>query len=148
MNLRFDPCLDRAKLARVEPYLARTYAVLNQMAPWRRGKWPTRIRCLPDSRIVEGRKRGAGHGMTYTCSHGRCNDIWISRYMTWQGYWLVLVHENLHHAYPDATEQEINCVLVPHVFRKVTGQRWSHAWGRKHGIGSPAPGVGDRSYCR
>jgi hypothetical protein len=148
VDLRFDPCFDDAKLSRVEPYLPRTYAVLNAMAPWRRGRWPTRVKCMSDRRIAEGRRRGAGHGLTYVCSGGHCRDVWINPYMTWQGHWLVLVHESLHHAFPDATEAEINCVLVPNVFQRVFGRRMSHAWGRQHGLGSPVPGVGDRSYCR
>lgn len=143
INLQFDPCFDQQKLAELAPHLPATYSVMNEMAPFRRGRWPTRVHCMSHSKIIDGRKRGAGHGYTYPGEDG----IWINPTMTVQGHWLVLVHENFHHAWPDATEQEINCRLVPEVYKRVFGKRLDPEWARRHGLGSPVPGVGDRSFC-
>jgi hypothetical protein len=151
LALRFDPCFDQWKLRELAPHLPAAYKALNELCPWRRGRWPTRVRCLSKSRIEEGRARGAGHGMTYVgCSMGSggCNEIWINPYMTVPGHYLVLIHENLHHGFPDATEDELNNVLVQRVYRRATGRKLQSAWARKHGLGPPRPGIGDRGYVR
>lgn len=100
---------------------------------------------MSHQRIVAGRARGAGHGMTYV-QGPKNNTIWMNHYMSAEGYWLVFVHENLHHAFPDATEHELNNVLVPEVYARVFHNPMNRAWARKHGLGPPAPGIGDRGY--
>lgn len=147
MKLHFDECFDQDKILWVAQYLPATYAVLDELAPWRKGKWPGRVRCMSTSSIVDGRARGAGHGFTYTEGRGS-GEIWMNPHMSELGHWLVLVHENCHHGWPDATEGEINCVLVPEVYRRVFGKKLTPETGRRHGLGAPAAGVGDRSYCR
>lgn len=146
-RLTFEGCFDKGKLRTLIERLPATYAVLNRMvsAPV---KWPTRVRCMKDSKIRRGRRKGAGHGYTYM--HGPKSDtIWLNHYMTASGYWLVFTHENLHHAFPDATEDEINCSHLPYVYEQVFDEPWpGHAWARSQGVGSPKPGTGDRSYCR
>lgn len=146
-KLHFDDCFDERKLRKLAENLPATYAALNKLAPWRRGRWPSRVRCMSHESIVEGRSRGAGHGYTHVSGRGS-NEIRMNPHMSPEGHWLVFVHENLHHGFPDATESEINCVLVPEVYERVFGKRLDPAWARKHGIGAPVAGVGDRSYCR
>ncbi len=148
MNLEFDPCFDQKKIIRLSSVLPQTYAELNKMAPWRKGKWPTKVHCMTDSKIVEGRKRGAGHGFTFVGGGRSNNSVWMNCYMSVVGHWLVLTHESLHHSHPDASEQELNCILVPHIYKQVFGKKLTPEYGRRHGLGSPVPGVGDRSYCR
>lgn len=143
-QVTFDRCFNDDKVRQVSVYLPATFEALNEMAPWRKGKWPTRVRCMTHAQIIQGRRRGAGHGFTYI----RGNTIWMNAHMTAMGYWLVYVHENLHHAFPDATEEELNCRELPQVYREVFGRTLTAAFARKHGVGSPVPGVGDRSYCR
>lgn len=144
---KFDQCLDQEKVRWLISTLPKTYRVLNEKAPWMKGRWPRHVKCMSSERIVEGRARGAGHG--YTFSRGRHADtIWLNPHMTRSGYWLVFVHENLHHAYPDATEPELNCEHLPDIFERVFNKRYDHEWARQHGVGSPVPGVGDRSFCR
>jgi len=146
-SLKFDPCFDPEKLTSLRSTLPKTYKALDKKAPWMRGRWPRRVKCMTDKRIVEGRERGAGHGFTFT--RGRGSDtIWMNPHMTDWGHWLVFVHENLHHAYPDATEQELNCTHLPDMFKRVFNKRLDPEFARRHGVGSPVPGVGDRSYCR
>ncbi len=147
-ELYFEPCLDQRKVEWLITTLPATYEVLDELAPWRKGKWPTRVRCMSDRKIIQGRQHGAGHGYTFT--RGRdSNSIWLNPYLSREGYFLVFVHENLHHAYPDATEPELNCTHLPYVFQEVFGKKWpGHDWARLHGVGSPVPGVGDRSFCR
>ncbi len=143
----FEPCFPRSKLESLIVTLPETFKVLNGMTDWKVA-WPTQVRCMSDSDILRGRQRGAGHGFTYTRGKGR-GSIWMNHYMTRSGYWLVFVHENLHHAFPDATEAELNCAQLPFVYEKVFRRPWpGHAWARKQGVGSPVPRVGDRSYCR
>ena len=144
IQLHFDSCFDPAKLAEIAPLLPATYGAMNSMAPFRKGKWPTQIHCMSHSKIIAGRKRGAGHGYTYPGEDG----IWINPTMTVAGHWLVFVHENFHHAWPDATEEEINCRLVPQAYQMVFGKKLNPEWARSQGLGSPVPGVGDRSFCR
>lgn len=144
MKLVFDPCFPKDKVVKLSATLPKTYHELDKMCPWRKGKWPTRVRCMNDGKISSMRKHGAGHGYTYP----RGREIWMNPYMTQTGYWLVFVHENLHHGYPDATEAEINCVHLPRVFKAVFGKTLDPDYARRHGVGSPVPGVGDRSYCR
>jgi hypothetical protein len=144
LALRFNNCFDPEILDQLEAMLPVTYACMNELAPWRKGKWPTRIHCMDERRIVEGRQRGAGHGYTYP----RENGIWMNHYMTLSGHWLVLVHENLHHAFPDATELELNNVLVPRVFECTFGQKMDKSWAKRNGLGPPQPGIGDRGFVR
>lgn len=144
MKVHFAPCLDREKVLKIADYLPATYAALDKLAPWMRGKWPSKVRCMTDKEVVDGRSRGAGHG--YTIVNGR-GVIWLNRHMTWQGYLLVLIHECIHHGWPDMTEQELNCSMLPQVWKMVTGKKLDPEWARGHGIGAPAP-FGDRSYCR
>ena len=146
IQLQFDPCFDQAKLAELAPHLPATYGVMNRLAPWRKGRWPSRVRCMTSKKIVDGRKRGAGHGYVYPPSDARA--IWMNPHMTPQGLLLVLIHENCHVAWPDATESEINCVLVPQIYCEIFGVELDPAWARSQGLGSPVPGVGDRSFCR
>lgn len=144
-ELHFDACFDDCKLAQISGYLPETYAVLNKLCAWRRGRWPKRIHCMSKSQIVSGRARGAGHGMTYT--RGRSsNEIWMNPYMSPLGLWLVLIHENLHHGFPDASEDELNNVLVPVVYELVTGKELPKKAARAAGLGPPEPGIGDRGY--
>lgn len=143
-RVSFDPCFDQKKLVYLASTLPRTYAVLDKMVS-KPVKWPTRVQCMSDSAIMKGRRRGAGHGYTYQGG----KTIWLNHHMTKEGYWLVFVHENLHHAFPDATESELNCLHLPAVYERVFRRRWpGHDWARQHGVGSPQPGTGDRSYCR
>jgi hypothetical protein len=142
--VHFDECLDRKKVLKIVPYLPALYAELDKLAPRLKGKWPKNVRCMDSKGIVEGRAKGAGHGYTYVNGP----EIWLNRHMTWQGYWLVLAHENLHHAFPDATESEINCLHVPRLYERVFGKKLTPAEGRRHGLGAPESGMGDRSYCR
>lgn len=150
-RIYFEPCFPRAKLQSLIVTLPRTFEVLNSITDWK-VKWPTTVRCMTDSEIRQGRKRGAGHGYTHTRCHpdsGGCDTIWMNHYMTAQGYWLVFTHENLHHAFPDASESELNCNWLPYVYEHTFDKAWpGHDWARKHGVGSPVAGVGDRSYCR
>lgn len=145
-KLSFDRCFDDCKIAELLGILPQTYAAMNKMAPWRKGKWPTKVRCMSNSKILDGRRRGAGHGYTYVQGEDT-NGIWMNPHMTSEGYWLVFVHENLHHGFPDATEDELNNVLVPEVYKRVFGKPMNKAWARKHGLGPPQPGIGDRGYA-
>jgi hypothetical protein len=146
-ELFFDSCFDQKKIDWLLPNLPPMYDVLNELASWRKGKWPTRIKCMSDKRIIQGRRRGAGHGFTFTRGRDK-NTIWMNPHMTEWGHFLVFSHENLHHAFPDATEDELNCTHLPYVFKRVFNTRYDHDWARSHGVGSPVAGVGDRSYCR
>lgn len=147
INLQFDGCFDQRKLAELAPHLPATYSALNRLCPWRKGKWPTRVHCMTRAKIVAGRRRGAGHGYTYVGSKSDEHDIWMSPYLSRLGLWMVLVHESLHHGFPDAGEGEINCVLVPQIYLEVFNKKLTPDVARKNGLGAPAPGVGDRSYC-
>src|SRR5262245_11111028 len=144
MDLRFNSCFRPEVLRELKPTLPATYAALNELAPWRRGRWPTRVRCMDEAEIIDGRSRGAGHGYTRVSERG----IWMNHHMTLPGHWLVLVHENLHHAFPDATESELNNVLVPRVYERTSGRKMDTRWARRHGLGPPQPGIGDRGYAR
>jgi hypothetical protein len=148
--LSFARCFDQNKVAAIVDRLPKTYEALDELAPWREGQWPTEIRCMSDSRIAEGRSHGAGHGVTQVgcISRRGCNWIEMNPYLTPDGLWLVLIHENLHHAFPDATEDEINNVLVQRVYKRVTGHSLNSSWARKQGLGPPEPGIGDRGYVR
>jgi hypothetical protein len=139
----FDSCLDENKLIELIVLLPRTYEELDKYAPWLNGRWPTRVHCMTNARIIEGRKRGAGHGYTYN-NGPQSNSIWLNPHMTAEGYWLVFVHENLHHAFPDATELEINNVHVPNIYRQVFRRPMNKAWAKRHGLGPPMCGIGDR----
>lgn len=143
----FDRCFDPDKIEWLISTLPKTYQELNARAPWMRGRWPTRVKCMSNQRIVEGRARGAGHGYTYSRGRGS-HTIWMNPHMTKAGHWLVFVHENLHHAWPDAEESELNCEHLPSIFKSVFNKHYDHEWARKNGVGSPVAGVGDRSYCR
>ena len=144
---QFDRCLDQEKVAWLKSTLPKTLKVLNTKAPWMRGRWPRHVKCMSTKRIIEGRSRGAGHGMTYVRGRGS-DSIWINKHMTAWGHWLVFTHEFLHHAYPDATEGELNCEHLGDVFERVFKKRYDHEWARKNGVGSPVANVGDRSFCR
>jgi len=144
-RLHFSPCFPQDKVLEVASRLPATYATLNELAPWRKGKWPTEVKCMSHSDIINGRKKGAGHGFTMLDND---STIYLNAHMTPTGIWLVTVHEFLHHGFPDAGESEINCVHVPWVYRRVFGKKLTPEEGRRHGLGSPVPGVGDRSYCR
>lgn len=146
LQLKFDPCFPQQKIVKLAATLPKTYHELNKMCPWRKGKWPTKIHCMSDSDIARMRRKGAGHGYTYV--RPGANEIWLNCYMTQTGYWLVFTHENLHHGWPDATEPEINCVHLPRIYKAVFGKVLTPEYARRHGVGSPMPGVGDRSFCR
>jgi hypothetical protein len=141
VNLRFAPCFDARKVAAIAEVLPDTFDAFHEIAPWVED-WPDRIECMSDRQIVDGRSRGAGHGQ-YSPDEKR---IWVNPYMTAFGIWLNILHENMHHAFPDATEQEINGVLVPWVYERVTGEKLDRDLARLHGVGPPVPGIGDRGY--
>lgn len=144
-TLHFSPCFAENKVLEVAGHLPETYAALNELAPWRKGKWPTKVECMSHGEIIRGRKKGAGHGFTLLDDD---STVYLNAHMTPTGIWLVTIHEFLHHGFPDAQESEINCELLPWVFKHVFGKTLTPEYGRRHGLGSPVPGVGDRSYCR
>ena len=146
MKLHFDSCFPREKVIKISPYLPLVYGELNRLAKWRKGKWPTRVHCMSHSEVINGRSKGAGHG--YVRPARPSDGIFMNAHMTPQGYLLVLIHENCHVGWPDMTEDEINCKTLPHIWKKVTGKKLTPEYARRYGVGSPAPGVGDRSYCR
>jgi hypothetical protein len=154
LKLRFNSCFRPEILRQLEPTLPATYAAMNALAPWREGRWPTRVHCMDEAKIIDGRRRGAGHGYTNVSRRGEnviVNDrtgIWMNHHMSLAGHWLVLVHENLHQAFPDATEEELNNVLVPWVYQNTFGKKMNRAWARQHGLGPPQPGIGDRGFVR
>lgn len=141
----FSTCFPRSKVLALWPRLDPTYAELDRLAEWRGGRWPKHIRCMGKAQIVDGRRRGAGHGFTYVRGDDK-DAIWMNPHMSVLGYHLVLIHENLHHAFPDATENELNNVLVPYVYTQATGELLSKESMREAGLGPPEPGIGDRGY--
>jgi len=145
-ELTFDPCLDQQKVEWLITTLPATYDSLNKLAPWMKGKWPKRVRCMSNKEIVSGRQRGAGHGFTRVGE--RRPSIWLNPHLSQPGYWLVFTHECLHHGFDDGSEGELNCVLLPHVFREVFGKKLDPEWARRHGVGSRTPNYRDRSFCR
>lgn len=152
VELEFSTCFPREKVLALAPRLDATYRALDVFCSWRNGQWPQRVECMSKKEIVSGRSRGAGHGFTFVAASGayaraREDDaIWMNPHMTVLGYHLVLIHENLHHGFPDATEEELNNVLVPYVFTEATGRRLTKDQMRKAGLGPPQPGIGDRGY--
>lgn len=151
-EIEFSTCFPRAKVLALAPLLDSTYAALDRLAHWRNGRWPRHIRCMSKREIVDGRERGAGHGFTYVARSGSFarsteeDAIWLNPHMSVLGYQLVLIHENLHHAFPDASEKELNNVLVPYVYTQATGKILSKESMRRAGLGPPEPGIGDRGY--
>lgn len=142
MELTFDECFSDEKIRKIEPYLPRTYEVFHKLAPWIHD-WPSHIQCMPVKHIIRGRKHGAGHGM-YTSPMA---TIHINPHMSPFGIWLNLLHENMHHAYPDASETEINQVLVPWLAKKITGEKLDLDLARLHGLGPPVEGIRGRGYA-
>jgi hypothetical protein len=145
VKVHFDECFDEKKVLWVAKYLPAVYATLDEFAPWRRGKWPAKIKCMTDTEIFDGRRRGAGHGYVYPES---AEAIFMNPFMSREGHLLVLIHECIHVGWSDMTEQELNCSMLPRIWKRVTGKKLDPDWARGHGIGAPAPGIGDRSYCR
>lgn len=143
-TLRFDSCFSCRQVEALAWILDSTYAALDAYANWVGNRWPNRVRCMAKTDIVGGRKRGAGHGYTYL----KQREIWLNPHMSELGLWLVFIHENLHHAFPDATENELNNVHVPEVFKIVTGKKLNMDVARAHGLGPPEPGIGDRGYAK
>jgi hypothetical protein len=143
-GLVFSTCFPRDKVLALYPDLSATYAALDEIAEWRGGRWPRKVKCMSKRDVAGGRARGAGHGYTYV--RRGADEIWMNPWMTVLGYHLVLIHENLHHAFPDATEDELNNVLVPFVYTEATGKILSKESMRRAGLGPPEPGIGDRGY--
>lgn len=114
---RFAPCFDRAKLSRFERLIPRSYDVMRRRTGFR-GSWPRRIECMTAAEIAEGRKTGAGHGLYL----GDPKRIKINHSMSATAIFANFLHENLHHARRDLTEQQVDD-LTGVVYADVTGQR-------------------------
>jgi hypothetical protein len=142
MFLAFDSCFDPRTVAILMRVLPDTYEVMQEMAPWVK-RWPRFIECMDDETILDGRRRGAGHGQ-YSPDEKR---IWINPYMSSYGVWLNLIHENMHHAFPDATEIEINNLLTPYVASEVLGHPIDLDQARLHGLGPAVKGIPGRGYA-
>jgi hypothetical protein len=53
----------------------------------------------------------------------------------------------MHHAFPDASETEINQVLVPWLAEEITGEKLDLELARLHGLGPPVDGIAGRGYA-
>lgn len=142
MFLTFARCFPESSIAEIAELLPETYDAMRELAPWVRS-WPKHIECMPDDHILDGRRRGAGHGQ-YSPDLKR---IWINPYMTPYGIWLNLIHENMHHAFPDASEVEINNLLVPYIAEEVLGYPIDLDEARLHGLGPAVKGIPGRGYA-
>lgn len=86
------------------PLVRCVYREIEQIAGRRVLDWPRRIECMTLREIREGRKHGAGHGLYIR----RGRRIKINSTMPARDVLLNVIHENLHHAMPDATETEVD----------------------------------------
>lgn len=111
----FARCFDRAKIDQFRSLIPKTYRVMEQMVGYE-PSWPSRIECMTPEQIRAGRLEGAGHGL-YDPEEQR---IAINASMSQLAIYLNFIHENLHHALPDASEKQIDR-LVPVVYERVTG---------------------------
>jgi hypothetical protein len=141
MYIEFAPCFPEATIRQLAPLILPTFEVLSKMAPWR--KWVTYIECMDDRTIIKGRRGGAGHGQ-FSPDEDR---VWVNPYMSFQGVWLNIIHEQLHGAYPDASEMELNNLLVPYVARQVLGYKIDLDEARLHGLGPAVKGIPGRGYA-
>lgn len=142
MRIVFDRCFDPRKLEAIAQFLPDVFAVMQEMAPWYR-TWPSRVECMPDKDILAGRKRGAGHGQ-YSPSENR---VWVSPYMDPIGILGNIIHEFGHAIWPDATEHELNNLIVPHVLEQVFGYKIDVDCLRMHGLGPIVNGLSGRGYA-
>lgn len=142
MRITFDSCIPEETLRQLAPYVLPAYEALSELAPWVRD-WPTHIECMDAETIIYSRKRGAGHGQ-YSPDQRR---IWVNPYMTAYGIFLNILHENCHHAFADATEMEINNLLVPHLAEQVLGHPIDLDEARMHGLGPAVKGIPGRGYA-
>jgi hypothetical protein len=124
----FDPELTHA-LCHFEHLIPATYAAMEELSEsWI--DWPRHVEAMTEQEIAEGEAVGKGHGLYLP----ETAQIKLNASMTPIAIYLNFIHEHLHHAIPDATEQEINFAFVPLVYKQVTGRDVPESQGRSAGI--------------
>lgn len=124
-DLEFDPRTANIVAHRA----AKTYRVMEWLTG-RRPNWPRNIEAMSDAEISDGERGGRGHGLYITPD----GIIKINSYMGAEAVYLNFIHENFHHILPEASDEEINEVLVPAVYEKVTGRALSAVLGEEAGV--------------
>ena len=142
MYIEFAPCFPEATIRQLAPYIPALLEALHDLAPWMR-TWPTYIECMSNRTILDGRRRGAGHGQ-YSPDENR---VWVNKYMSAYGILLNIAHEFCHAAFEDASEIEINNLLVPALMKQVFGHPIDLDQARLHGLGPAVKGIPGRGYA-
>ena len=119
----FDRAFPRRKLDAIAETLAACYVAMEELVG-RRVRWPATIEAMTEAEVRDGRRVGKGHGLYYPGSR----RIKVDARMSARDILLNVVHENLHHAFPRATDEEINFEILPRVWRAATGQPMPRRW--------------------
>lgn len=113
--IKFDPCFDPNKIRRFRRWIKPTLKAFEQRTEGKI-RWPKQVRCMNDEEIEQGERRGKGHGLY---SRG---TVKINPYMSWKAIYLNFIHELFHHVLPGTTDEWINEVGVPEIYRVATGR--------------------------
>ncbi|KKL09148.1 hypothetical protein LCGC14_2568750, partial [marine sediment metagenome] len=80
---------------------------IERVAGCRVADWPDRIQCMTAVEIREGLARGGGHGLYVRYTDGSC-DLKINASMSSHAILANFIHENIHHAMPEASARDVD----------------------------------------
>lgn len=129
MSPTFDEQFDPRKVATFWNYIPKVYREMEYLTG-RRPKWPQFIEAMTEEEVAQGECLGKGHGLYF--SPGAV--VKINADMSPEAIFLNFIHEHFHHILPEATDQEINEILVPEVYRRVTGREFDREIGVEAGV--------------
>lgn len=122
-HVLFSGVFDRRKVEAIAPLLPACYRAMEALAG-RPLRLPRLIEAMTAAEVREGRALGKGHGLYYPAER----RIKVDAAMSPRDILLNVVHENLHCAFPRATDEEINFRLLPAVWKMAAGRGIPRKW--------------------
>jgi len=103
----FCECFDEEKIKPFEHHIPQVYEEIEKLTNKRIKSFPDLVQCLTEEEIEEYSKIGGGHGL-----YQYPDTVKINPNMDSEMIFLNFIHENIHHAMPQAEEKVVDILTL------------------------------------
>jgi len=102
-DVEFSACFSKEKIDSFKNKIPLVYKEIRKLRQGKISAFPSKIECMTNAEIKEGKELGGGHGLYILPAR-----IKINRSMSSEGIFMNFIHENLHYALPELQEKGID----------------------------------------